>query len=297
MKTMMVLIKRNCKLFFKDKGMFFTSLITPAILLLLYSTFLGKVYRDSFDMFSPPGFTFPADIADGFVASQIMAAILSVSCITVAFCSNMLMVQDKANGTIKDLTISPVRSSVLSVSYYISTIISTLIVIYIATGLCMLYVYSKGWYIPARDAVFVFIDSFILVLFGTAISSVINVFIKTQGQMSAVGTIVSSGYGFICGAYMPIAGFAKGIQKVISFLPGTYGTGMIRNHCLNGYFEEMKETGIPEEVIKGMRDGTDCNLYFNDNSVSLDMMYVIMLVTIAVLMTLYIVLNMVKKQK
>lgn len=297
MKTMMVLIKRNCKLFFKDKGMFFTSLITPAILLLLYSTFLGKVYRDSFDMFAPPGFTFPSELADGFVASQIMAAILSVSCITVAFCSNMLMVQDKANGTIKDLTISPVKSSMLSVSYYISTIISTLIVIFAATGLCMIYVDIKGWYIPAEDAALIFLDSFILVLFGTALSSVINVFIKTQGQMSAVGTIVSSGYGFICGAYMPIAGFARGIQNVISFLPGTYGTGIIRNHCLGGYFEEMTETGLPEEVIKGMRDGIDCNLYFNDKAVSLDAMYVIMLVTIVVLVTLYVLLNMVKKQK
>lgn len=296
MKTLMVLIKRNCKLFFRDKGMFFTSLITPAILLLLYSTFLGKVYRDSFDISAPPGFTFPGEIADGFVASQIMAAILSVSCITVAFCSNMLMVQDKADGTIKDLTISPVNKSVLSVSYYISTIISTLIVIYTAAGLCMLYVYSKGWYIPAKDVAFIFIDSFILVLFGTALSSVINVFIKTQGQMSAVGTIVSSGYGFICGAYMPIAGFAEGIQKVISFLPGTYGTGMIRNHCLGGYFEEMKDSGLPEEAIKGMRDGIDCNLYFNDNEVSLDMMYIIMFVSIFVLVALYIILN-IKKTK
>ena len=29
------LIKRNIKLFFKDKGMFFTALITPGILLVL----------------------------------------------------------------------------------------------------------------------------------------------------------------------------------------------------------------------------------------------------------------------
>ena len=42
------LIKRNIKLFFKDKGMFFTSLITPVILLVLYATFLANVYRDSF---------------------------------------------------------------------------------------------------------------------------------------------------------------------------------------------------------------------------------------------------------
>ena len=32
--TVIILIKRNIKLFFKDKGMFFTSLITPVILFL-----------------------------------------------------------------------------------------------------------------------------------------------------------------------------------------------------------------------------------------------------------------------
>ena len=37
------LIRRNSKLFFKDKAMFYTSLITPIILLILYTTFLGNV--------------------------------------------------------------------------------------------------------------------------------------------------------------------------------------------------------------------------------------------------------------
>ena len=43
MKTFFALTKRNIKVFFKDKGMFFTSLITPVILLVLYVTFLAKV--------------------------------------------------------------------------------------------------------------------------------------------------------------------------------------------------------------------------------------------------------------
>lgn len=42
MKTLLILTKRNSKLFFKDKGMFFSSLITPAILLVLYVTFLDR---------------------------------------------------------------------------------------------------------------------------------------------------------------------------------------------------------------------------------------------------------------
>ena len=47
---------RNCKLFFKDRGAFFSALITPVILLVLYATFLAKVYRDSFVSAMPQGF-------------------------------------------------------------------------------------------------------------------------------------------------------------------------------------------------------------------------------------------------
>ena len=58
-RTLRSLIYRNCKLFFKDKGMFFTSLITPVILLVLYVTFLGNVYRDSFVSEIPEGLVLP----------------------------------------------------------------------------------------------------------------------------------------------------------------------------------------------------------------------------------------------
>ena len=37
--------------------MFFTSLITPLILLVLYATFLAKVYRNSFAAAMPAGFS------------------------------------------------------------------------------------------------------------------------------------------------------------------------------------------------------------------------------------------------
>ena len=59
MGTFLALTKRNIKIFFKDKGMLFTSLITPIILLILYATFLANVYRDSFEGSFPEGFTFP----------------------------------------------------------------------------------------------------------------------------------------------------------------------------------------------------------------------------------------------
>ena len=47
MSALRALVKRDSRLFFKDKGMFFSSLITPLILLILYSTFLRNVYENS----------------------------------------------------------------------------------------------------------------------------------------------------------------------------------------------------------------------------------------------------------
>ncbi len=294
MNTLPYLIKRNVKLYFKDKGMFFSSLITPAILLVLYITFLGKTYKETFTSNLPDAFTIDESLINGLVASQLISSILAVSCVTVAFCSNFLMVQDKANGTVKDLRISPVKPSLLSIGYYISTLASTLLICLAATVICLIYVAAVGWYMTVTDVLLLLFDVFLLALFGTALSSLINFFLSTQGQISAVGTIISAGYGFLCGAYMPISSFSSGLQKVLSFFPGTYGTSLIRNHSMQGVLNEINNSGVPAEIIEKIKDSLDCNLYFFKNQVDIPVMYTILGVTVAALLVIYILLNLKK---
>lgn len=296
MRTLFSLAKRNVKLFFKDKGMFFTALITPMILLVLYATFLGNVYRDSFTANLPEGFLLSEEIVDGLVGAQLISSILAVSCVTVAFCSNFLMVQDRANGTVKDFRITPVKTSTLSISYYVATIISTLLICFSAVAVCLIYIALVGWYMSLSDVFLLLFDVFILVLFGTALSSVINFFLSTQGQISAVGTIISAGYGFICGAYMPISSFGEGLQKAVSFLPGTYGTSLIRNHAMSGVFREMEKQNVPSELIDGLKSSLDCKLFFFENEVSVGAMYLVLSLSVFVLVALYVVLNGIKKK-
>lgn len=291
MSASFILIKRNMKLFFKDKGMFFTSLVTPVILLVLYVSFLGNAYREGFTSDSPDTFRLSESIVEGLVGGQLISSILSVSCVTVAFCSNILMVQDRANGTIRDLRMSPVKSAALSVSYYIAALTSTLIICFTATGICLVYVAVVGWYMSPADVFFLFLDILLLVLFGTALSSIVHFFLSTQGQISAVSTIISAGYGFICGAYMPLSSFSEGLQKIVSFLPGTYGTALIRNHAMQGVFGEMQNQNVPANIIEELKDSLDCNLYFSGNRVSTSTMYMILTITIVVLIGIYVFLN------
>ena len=297
MKTLFGLIKRNTKMFFKDKGMFFVSMITPLILLVLYITFLGNVYRDSYSGAMPVGFELSDKLMNGLVGGQLFSSLLAVSCVTVAFCSNMLMVQDKVNGSRNDLLISPLKKSTLALSYYISTLVSTLLICVVATLACFIYLAIVGWYLSVLDIVLIFADVFLLVMFGTALSSIINHFLSSQGQISAVGSIVSACYGFICGAYMPISSFGTGLQKVLSFSPGTYGTSLIRNHTMRGVFAEMESQGIPSMVVEGLKDAIDCNIYFFESQVSIGVMYGIMFASIAVLLGAYILINILHIKK
>lgn len=290
MKPLGILLKRNIKLFFKDKGLVFTALITPMILLVLYATFLGNVYRDSFLMAIPQGLSVSDRLLDGAVASQLFSCLLAVSCITVAFCSNMLMVQDKTTGARRDMLMTPLKPSVMGAGYYLAALLSTLTICVAATAVCLVYVAIVGWYLSALDVLLLLGDVFLLVMMGTALSSIVNFFLSSQGQISAVGTIVSSGYGFICGAYMPISQFPEGLQRLIAFLPGTYGTSLIRNHAMRGAFAALEAEGLPAEVVEGLKDALDCNLYFFDRKVEIWQMAIVLSASVAVLLGAYLLI-------
>ena len=178
------LFKRDTKLFFKDKGLFFTSLITPLILLVLYTVFLKKVYTDSFLMVIEqiPGLVLEDSLIEGLVGGQLLSALLSVCCVTVAFCSNLLMVQDKSSGAYKDLTVSPVKSGTLSLAYYLSCAFSTFVVCFVALVAGLFYLYVTGWYMTLSHILVLVGDVVIMVLFGTSLSSLVICKLTTQGQ-------------------------------------------------------------------------------------------------------------------
>ena len=296
MKEITALVSRNRKLFFKDKGMLFSSMITPAILIVLYATFLANVYKDSFVSATKDMIALSDKVINGTVAAQLAAALLAVSCVTVTFCVNLTMVQDRASGARKDFDVSPVSKTKIYIGYFLSTVLNSLMVNGTALALCLLYILKMGWYMSVSDVIFVILDMILLVLFGSTLSSIVSYPLKTQGQLSAVGTIVSAGYGFVCGAYMPISNFSSGLQKALSYLPGTYGTSLVKNHMLNGVYKEMADTGLPSEAVTVIRNTLDCNPVFRGHVVGVSQMYLIMAGSILVFGAAYLLIIMIRER-
>lgn len=299
MRTLFLLIKRNTKIYFKDKGLFFSSLITPMILLILYSTFLKKVFTDSFrSALTTANLVLPENLIENVVNGEIVSSILAVSTVTVAFCSNMLIIRDKNNDALRDFTVSPVKPWILALGYYLASLLSDLIVCFIATGLCFVYLSITGWYLSALDVVLILVDVIALCMFGTILSSIVNFFLTSDSQSTAVSTIVSCGYGFISGAYMPLSSFSNGLRNTLMFLPGTYGTNIIKNHTMTSAFEKIQaEAHVPDEAIESFRDYFDCNLRFFDNSLGRVTPYLVFYLSIAVLILIYLLLNIMKTRR
>ncbi len=298
MKTVGSLIKRNVKLFFKDKGTFFTALITPMILLVLYATFLYNVYEESFRTSVPEGVVFDEKTLKGLVGGLLLSSLLAVSTVTVSFCANLCMIADKANGVRGDLTVAPVKPYKLAIGYYVSTVINGLIISLAATLLGCIYLAFTGWFMSVGDVLCLLLDVLLLTLFGGALASVVCYPLTTQGQLSAAGSIVSAGYGFICGAYMPMSQFSAGLRNALGFFPGTYGTSLVRNHALRGVCAQMlNEEGFPQEAVDGIKGVADCNPQFFGHSVEIWQMYLVLAGAIALLLGIYVLLNILGERK
>lgn len=298
-KKLWALVQRNIKCYFNDKFLFLVSLMTPMILLLLFVTFLRGVYIDSlysiFDMFefSPDN----SRVVEGFAGAWLLSSILSVCSVTVAICSNAVMVSDKVEGSVNDFRVAPVKGVTLTISYFIANFIVTLIVMLTVTVIGFIYLAAVGWYLTATDVLMVLVDIVCCVLFGSLLAGVIESFISSQGGLSALSALVSAMYGFICGAYMPLSQFDEGMRNVIGVLPGTYGVGILRKQLMTSYVEKFGEIGLVPDGKAALMDGFDGNLYVAGTQIPLWGMYVILLGTCAILFVAYVSIVIIKNRK
>ncbi len=300
MKTLLIFTKRNIKYFFKDKVLFFTSLITPAILLFLFVTFLGQIYEDSVSSILKENINLiynPNKFLNTFSFEFLCASLFSTCCVTIPFSVNLIMVNDKSKGMINDINVTPFSKVKLCISYYISTVFSSMIVLYFAFAICLICLGFIGFNLTFIDVLKCAIDILIMILFATSLSSVITCLIKSEGSMSALSTIVSSAYGFLAGAYMPLSQYNDAIRNLVSFLPGTYGTILFKKHFLAKTILELENASLDSKVIDEVKTMADINFEFFSYEIKEIECYLIIIISTFVFLGVYILLTILKSKK
>lgn len=293
LRKMRYLTLRNIKLYFKDKMTFLVSLITPLILLVLFIAFLKSTYEDSI-LSIIQGFDLDQSLIDAFTGGWLFSSVLATSCITVAFCSGMMVI-DKINKANIDFMVSPVKKSTLQLSYVLANLFSTFIITFVLLIVGLIYLACVGFYITFVDILLIVFGIIISSLFGTILANIIWTFTHSQGVVSGVCTFVSALYGFICGAYMPISTMGQGMQYVVSLLPGTYATVLFRQGFLNSVLNRMRET-LPQEMINGIASGFDVKMSFFGHDVSTLALILVISISTIVLLGVFLFINKFKKK-
>lgn len=289
MLSLGVLIKRNIKLFMKDKIIVFFSVLAPILVLLIYILFLGKLEVGMVENFlSENGLEGALTRAEiqGVINNWMIAGVMGISCISVAINANLIMVKDRANGSINDVLASPVKKIVLYLSYIISSFLITCIITMFVLVFALIYLACTGGFMLSFGQVCGLFGLTILATMGSSLMiSFLCSFIKSPSQLTAANSVFSAAIGFFIGAYMPFSMLPDFVQHVGCFIPGTYSAGLYKHIFLSGVFERLSGK-LPANVVSGLMDQYSIELDFFGTKISAGWMAVALIASIVLFLGL-----------
>ncbi len=277
MNKLISLIKRNIKIFFSTKSNIFFSSIALIILVILHFV----VFRtQNADALLNVGMNLDEKWAYWFSDSLMLSSLIPIAGITIALTTLSQIVADKEKDIINDLYISPISRNTLLFSYLLSSIVIGLFLISIYIIFLVGYYYFIYGLLFSINQFFSIIGLMLLsIILGNLFVLIIVSFIKKEQAMGAVGTILGTLMGFLCGAYVPVGILGDLASKIFTFLPFLPITSIARQI----FFMNVDQTGMPTEILSGdLANIYGYELFLNENQLTN--------LTLTMIVILYIIL-------
>ncbi len=245
---------RSLRLYFRDKGAVFFSLLAVLIVFGLYALFLGDVYTDSLSDLGPG--------AGLLVSAWTMAGMVAVASVNTAMAGLGTMVQDRESGVLGDFLVTPVSRSRLLGGYaaaaFLIGVVMSLLTYVLAAG----YLLTKGLggaalFAPGR------LGRVLLAVLATSFSNTAMLLFlcclfRSGRAYSAAGTVIGTLSGFLTGVYLPIGQLPEAVQVLIKLFPTSHGAALLRQEIMGAQLDAVF-AGAPEvlrqelEQILGVR--------------------------------------------
>ncbi len=262
MKSFLGLTKRNLLIFFKDKQSMGFSLLASIIVLILYLLFLKGTFVDAIysSIDRMEGLKSLIDEGDIKMYANItlLVGVLGSAMITVPYNCLTTVVRDRENKVDYDVLATPIKRWKVIISYFVSAVISSVIMtgIILTAGLLILSL-NGNIYMGAADI----FAAYMLVALGsisaTALFMIVALLFKSSQASGAFFGIISAAAGFVIGAYIPISQFSESVQTVCNLFPGSHATILLRNVLLNGTLNAVNESigGVDKGIfVETLRD-------------------------------------------
>ena len=267
------LTKRNLKLYFREPGAIFFSLLTMMIVIVLMTFFLGDMNVENITEFLGhyPGRDAETDKknAELLVFAWTCAGVLSINAVTVTLAAYSGMIKDRVSGRLNAIYTSSASQFTISSSYVSAAWVASVVVCVLTLVILEAIGVSRGmnWFTSAEHVKLfgmIAVNSFTYAAFMYFLSYVA----KSEGAWSGMGTVVGTLVGFFGGIYIPIGGLSDAVGAVMKCTPVIYGASMFRKVMTETVLTETFD-GIPAEVVNEYRLVMGIDLEIGSKAVSL----------------------------
>ena len=241
---MTFMIKRNLRVFFRDRAAVLFSLLAVFIIIGLYALFLGDVWVSDL----------PGENGRFLIDSWLIGGLLAVTSVTTTLGAFGIMVEDRADKIAKDFYAAPIKRRDITLGYLLSVCIIGLIMSLVALVLSEAYVLLGGGELLGFTALLKVLGLILLsTLASTAMMGWIVTFFKSRNGFTAVSTIVGTLVGFIAGIYLPIGQLPEAVQTVVKVFPVSHAAALMRQIVMQAP-TEMVFAGAPAEAVSTMNE-------------------------------------------
>lgn len=225
---MKALCIRSLRLYFRDRGAVFFSLLAVLIVFGLYTLFLGDVYTDSLS-----GLGSGAGL---LVSAWTMAGMVAVASVNTAMAGLGTMVQDRENGVLSDFLVTPVSRGRILLGYAAAAFFIGVVMSLLTYGLATLYLMAKGLAASALFAPNRLVRVVLAVLATSFSNTTMLLFLcclfRSGRAYSAAGTVIGTLSGFLTGVYLPVGQLPEAVRVLIKLFPTSHGAALLRQEMM-----------------------------------------------------------------
>lgn len=192
---MSAMVKRNLKIYFRDKASVFFSMLSVIIIFALYILFIGDSVNSGLKFLPHP---------NRLMRAWMLAGMLASASITTSLGAYGVIISDRENKAIKDFYSSPVSRRQVAGGYIVTGFIISIIMSIFTLIFGEIYLGLAGGAVLDIETLLKLFAVIVLSAFASsAIASFMISFLKTNSSYSAASTIVGTLIGFLVGAYIP----------------------------------------------------------------------------------------------
>lgn len=253
MRQTLELIKRNFRLYVRDKSAVSFSLLTMLIVIGLMVLFLGDMNINNIvNLLEEMGVS---DLETGrenaalLILTWTLAGVTAMNSITVSISILGIMVQDQNSGRFQSFYTSPISRFKLSLGYIGASILGSSLICFITLIISDLLISINGGEVLSLLAHSKLIGIIIINSFCySGLMYFVAQFIHSDNAWSAFSTIVGTLAGFLGAIYLPMGALPVAVQTILKCTPILHSTALLRKVFTESILAKTFY-GLPDTII------------------------------------------------